>query len=56
MPGGPRTITLDSGRELDLPEGCFFVDPDTFNDMCRQGEAYALSDTMGFVELDYKFY
>lgn len=55
MPDGPKTIILDDGRELDLPEGIFFVEPEVFNKMCRS-EAFALSDSDGFPALDNKFY
>ena len=56
VPGGPKNITLDSGRVLELPEGTFFVDPDTINRMIRQGEFYAVSKMDSFKTLDYKFY
>ena len=56
MPGGPLTVTLDDGRELDLPEGTFFVDPDTINAMIRQGEFYAVSNLSAFELLDNKVY
>lgn len=55
-PSGNSKVTLDSGRVLDLPEGTFFVDPDTVNRMIRQGEFYALSSLDGFPVLDYKLW
>lgn len=56
MPGGPLTVTLDDGRDLDLPEGSFFVAPETVTAMLHQGgEFYALSDMNGFELLEYKF-
>lgn len=56
MPGGPLSVKLDSGRDLELPEGTFFVDPDTINRMIRQGEFYAVSKIDGFPRLDYKLF
>jgi len=56
MPGGPSIVTLDDGRPLQLPEGGFFVDPDTFNSMVRQGEFYGLSKMSGLPVLDYKLW
>lgn len=56
MPGGPNSVTLDSGRVLPLPEGTFFVDPDTINRMIGQGEFYGVSKLDSFPLLDYKLY
>lgn len=56
MPSGPNIVTLDSGRSLALPEGTFFIDPDTVNRMIGQGECYAVSKLAMFVTLDYKMF
>jgi hypothetical protein len=56
MPSGPNTVTLDSGRVLGLPEGTFFIDPDTVNRMIPEGECYAVSKMVSFSVLDYAMF
>jgi hypothetical protein len=55
--GEPMTITLDSGRPVTLPMGCFGVDLDVFEKRILSAEdAWILSGEDGFYSLDYKLY
>jgi hypothetical protein len=51
VPGGPRTVTLPHGPIIELPDGCFLVDAEVFDDMIQpshSGEAYILCDMEGY--------
>lgn len=56
MPSGNRNIITPGGKQITLPKGAFFVDMKTFDNMIKQGDAWAPSDIMGFAALDYKMW
>lgn len=45
---GNATVTLESGREVQLPPGSFAVAADVANRMLRQGDSHAASNFAGF--------
>lgn len=50
--GGAVDLTLPSGKEITLPEGNFFIDPEDFDRMHREGsgnEVWAITSEIGFV-------
>ena len=55
-PTGNNRLILESGRELMLPQGCFAVDADVIDRMCRQGDTWSLAGLKGFVRRRPKWY
>jgi hypothetical protein len=47
-PTGPNRVTLESGREITLPQGVFLIDLDVFGRMLKAGDSFAVSDFEGF--------
>lgn len=56
-PTGPDIIHLESGREVQLPEGAFGTDWDIVDRMCRNGDVWLLSHAFGWERqvFDYNF-
>lgn len=59
--GGSTKVTLPHGREVELPEGFFFVDADDFNNMHRRGaEVWAITSQLNWSkpdsDIDFVFY
>jgi hypothetical protein len=51
-PTGNNKVTLESGREVELPQGVFLVELDVFDRMLRGGDSFALSEFAGFPRRD----
>jgi hypothetical protein len=47
-PTGPDVMTLESGREVKLPQGCFGADWEVFVRMLKQRDSFAVSGPDGF--------
>lgn len=55
-PTGPSTITLDSGREVELPQGVFLVEFDVFvGRMLRARDSFAPAGPQGFIKRQPNF-
>lgn len=54
-PTGPNRVTLESGREIELPQGVFLIELDVFGRMLARNDSFALSEFEGFPrrELDW---
>jgi hypothetical protein len=54
-PTGPSRVTLESGREIELPQGVFLIELDVFGRMLARNDSFALSEFEGFPkrELDW---
>jgi hypothetical protein len=56
-PNGPNKVTLESGRELELPQGVFLVDLEVIDRMVRRGrDSWGLSKFVGFRRRRPKWY
>lgn len=58
MPTGPLHVTLPHGLELDMPEGCFFVDAEIIDRMVKQGDSFVIADIIGYParpDTDFEF-
>lgn len=47
-PGGNNKLTLESGREVILPQGIFASELDVIDKMVKQGDTFALAGPKGF--------
>lgn len=51
-PTGPNRLTLESGREIALPQGVFLIDMEVFDRMLKQKDSFAISNFEGFPAQD----
>lgn len=55
-PTGPDVLTLEDGREVKLPQGCFGVDADVANRMLsRDPDSYTISNYVGYPRREPNF-